>query len=715
VGRFRKFIVAAVLVLATVLPGSCVQPPPPQKQDRPAELTATDTDEAPPVADWNQSVSTAMAGRSGVAVVVERKSGRILASHNPALARRMAALPGSTLKPFAVWALLDLHRLGATETLLCPRALTIAGRNFACTHPALDRPVTAETALAYSCNNFVAHFASRFQDGELTAFLRAHGFSNVAPALGPDRIRMQALGEADVRVTPLELARAYARLADTAPDAVKLGLRSAVLYGTAQLAGGSGLSGKTGTAGGRAWFAGFTREVAVVVLLPGASGGGDAAPIAKQIVAPGGVWVGRERRGLPPLRTYMRMEEYVAAGLAGECGDLRSSEALKAMAVAIRTYAARFRNRHQAEGFDLCDTTHCQRLRPDAVNSRLLQAARDTAGELLWHEGALAHTYYSQDCGGVTEAAASVWPDEAHSYLTSVKDSFCTRQGRAGWQFAVSPAALRTALEKAGLSAPTRIDEVAVSQRTDSGRAREILLRGPGGEVRVAATSLRFAIGRALGWDSLKSTLFDVRREGSQFVFHGYGAGHGVGLCQKGAGVMGSERRSYRDILAFYYPGTTVGQSAQRFPWRKINGERVELWTTAPGRDQKLVPVSDTALRNAETITGMHARVRPLVRVYPTVAAFRNATGEPGSVAGDERGRVIRLQPDPAAQTVLHEMLHFVVEANTRPDVPLWFREGLVAWLAGDRVVPEKMRALAARHGRAELLSWLKTGLPAGL
>jgi stage II sporulation protein D len=699
-----------VVVVAMVVLGACGQPPP-QKQEARAESAVID--EAPLVADWNQSVATAMAGRPGVAVVVERRSGRILASNNSALAQNMAALPGSTLKPFAVWALLDLHRMGATESLPCPHTLTIAGRNFACTHPAVDSPMTPETALAYSCNNFVAHFAERFRDGELASFLRAHGFANATAALGTDRIRMQALGESDVRTSPLELARGYARLADTAPDVVKQGLQSAVAYGTAQSAGGSGLSGKTGTAAGRAWFAGFTRDVAVVVVMPGASGGGDAAPVAKEIVAPGGVWVGMERRGLPPLRTYMRMEEYVAAALAGEAADLRSDEALKAMAVAIRTYAARFRNRHQPEGFDLCDTTHCQRLRIDAVTSRLIGVARDTAGELLWYEGAPAHAYYSQDCGGVTEAAASVWPDEAHQYLRSVQDSYCIRQGRVGWQFAVAPNALSTALAKADLKALSRIEEMVVTQRTASGRAQEIRLRGEGREVRVAATSLRFAVGRTLGWDSLRSTLFDVRREGAQFVFRGYGAGHGVGLCQKGAGVMGSEGRTYRDILAFYYPGTAIGQSAQSFAWRTLNGERVELWTTAPGRDQRLVPIADAALRQAEEITSMHVRLRPLLRVYPTITAFRNATAEPGSVAGDERGRVIRLQPDPPSQTLLHEMLHFVLEANTRPDVPVWFREGLVALLAGDRVVPERIRTLATRHTRGELTRWLRTGLPA--
>ena len=647
-----------------------------------------------------------------IAVVVDRSSGRILSSHG---AVNVAVRPGSTLKPFVVWALLDLHRLTPAETLPCPRTLNIAGHNFACSHPPLNSPVNAETALAYSCNNFVAHFAERLRDGELAAFLRAHGFSGASAAVGADRIRMQALGEADVRVTPLELARAYARLADAAPEVVKQGLRSAVAYGTAQLAGGAGLAGKTGTAEGRALFAGFTRDVAVVVAMPGASGGGDAAPWAKEIVAPGGVWVGREQRGAPPLRTYMTMDEYVAAALAGEAGELHSDDALRAMAIAIRTYAARFRDRHAAEGFDLCDTTHCQRLRPDAVNDRLRRAAAETEGQLLWHDGALAHVYYSQDCGGVTEAAGSLWPDEAHSYLVSARDSFCTRHGRAEWQFAVSAVDLRSALLKAGLNAPARIDDVAISARTDSGRAREIRLRGPGGDVRMAATSLRFAVDRSLGWDRMKSTLFEVRREGDHFVFVGYGSGHGVGLCQKGADVMGAEGHSASEILAFYFPGTTVGAAARDFAWRKLNGERVELWTTAPGRDQRLIAIADAALRHAEEVTGIPARVRPLVRVYPTVAAFRNATGEPGFVGGDERGRVIRLQPDAPAQTVLHEMLHFVLEEHTRPDVPRWFREGLVAWLAGDPVVPERMRALAAKHAKAEMLGWLRSGLPAGV
>ena len=77
------------------------------------------------------------------------------------------------------------------------------------------------------------------------------------------------------------------------------------------------------------------------------------------------------------------LERYVAAVLAGESSVFQSPEALKAMAVAARTYAVRLRGRHSAEGFDFCATTHCQRLDLDAVTPRLTGIAAQTAGELL--------------------------------------------------------------------------------------------------------------------------------------------------------------------------------------------------------------------------------------------------------------------------------------------------------------------------------------------
>ena len=107
----------------------------------------------------------------------------------------------------------------------------------------------------------------------------------------------------------------------------------------------------------------------------------------------------------------MPLERYVEAVLAGEASTFRSEEALKAMAVTARTYAVRLRGRHASEGYDLCGTTHCQRLEPAKVTPRLASAVSATNGEMLWWEGKPIFAAYSRDCGGVTEDASAVWPD----------------------------------------------------------------------------------------------------------------------------------------------------------------------------------------------------------------------------------------------------------------------------------------------------------------
>ena len=104
--------------------------------------------------------------------------------------------------------------------------LTIGNRGFDCTHPVLAMPVRPDTALAYSCNCFVAHMAERFDPGELSRELETIGLAaptgliasnetsgRIANATTLDAVRMQAIGEAGVVVTPLELAFAYRQLA----------------------------------------------------------------------------------------------------------------------------------------------------------------------------------------------------------------------------------------------------------------------------------------------------------------------------------------------------------------------------------------------------------------------------------------------------------------------------------------------------------------------
>jgi len=228
----------------------------------------------------------------GSAALIDIARRNVIAAHRPEAG---AAPPGSTIKPFALAALIQAGKLSEREAFVCPGKLTIAGRQLNCSHPPLGEPMKAETAIAYSCNCFVAHVAERFAPGELARTLDRAGFIHGVRLEDGDGARLQALGEKGVLASVSDLAMAYTWLARNSAASVLTGLEGAVEYGTAQMARveGMNVAGKTGTvrtaAGGRvAWFAGFapSREakVGVAVMAAGFSGGGDAAPVARRIL-----------------------------------------------------------------------------------------------------------------------------------------------------------------------------------------------------------------------------------------------------------------------------------------------------------------------------------------------------------------------------------------------------------------------------------------------
>jgi hypothetical protein len=180
--------------------------------------------------------------------------------------------------------------------------------------------------------------------------------------------------------------------------------------------------------------------------------------------------------------------------------------------------------------------------------------------------------------------------------------------------------------------------------------------------------------------------------------------------------------------------------------WRGAGGERVEVLSPNPAADARLAALGDALVREIEARVGQPLGVRPQVRVYPSTAAFRDETGEPGWVAASTRGRVIRMQParliEPRLrETLKHELLHVWVDRKARPGTPVWFREGVALFLAQpgtalaagriddaalarapdratlDRAYEEarsRVRRMVDRHGEATVLGWLATGLPAG-
>jgi stage II sporulation protein D len=449
----------------------------------------------------------------------------------------------------------------------------------------------------------------------------------------------------------------------------------------------------------------------------------------------------------------MPIDEYIAGVLAGETGNFKSEETLKAMAVIARTYALHFGARHAIDGFDYCDSTHCQNVRLNEVTPRLRKIVESTNGEVLWYDGEPAATYYHANCGGMTEDGRYILGNDEQRapYLKQHSDTYCVRNGSSQWRSEVSTQELQRALSAEGIAVPGHLRSVSIAQRTPSGRVEFLSVTGSH-TVTVPGLAFRFAVGRNIGWDRLKSNWYDVRVEGNRVVFHGRGSGHGVGLCQIGAEVMGEEGRTYREILSYYYPGTRIGVTAQGTQWQQLSSEDVVLFTTRPESDRVLLPLATRIMHEAEEATALLYDGAPKIKVYPTVAAFRDATGEPGWVAASTRGRTIRLQPVDVLRdagtlesTLRHELLHILIESHAKPGTPLWFREGLVLYLsqpngstkaqggfASDDALNKalhaptseaemrgaytearaRVAAMVAKNGREGVIQWLQEGLP---
>jgi stage II sporulation protein D len=465
-----------------------------------------------------------------------------------------------------------------------------------------------------------------------------------------------------------------------------------------------------------------------------------------------------ERRAEHLLVTVtMPLEEYVAAVLTAESGDFENVESQKAMAVVARTYAMRFAGQHAQEGFDFCDTTHCQVFGWKNASAAIHAAVSATRGEVLRFEGKLAQTFYHQNCGGTTAAAREVWPAVSEAYLTSHADTYCAARGVLTWESTIRVADLNHALQSAGLTIPAGWREIEIASRSESGRAQRLKISGSaGGGVPISASTFRFAVDRELGWNKIRSDLYDVRNAGEQIVFSGRGSGHGVGMCQAGAEEMAREGKSYREILSFYYPGTQVGamRTADGVNWQKRSSERISLLSTQPEVDSKLLPIAERILKEDEEAIGWKASAGVQLQVYATLDSYRDTTGQPGWVAASTRGKTIRLQPLAELQkrsivetTLRHEIFHVLVEMKVKTATPLWFREGVVLFLSNpdaamtaaagmtDEQIEAVLRqprdrdemqraygeaqgrvaALVQGHGKETVLDWLSAGIPGGV
>ena len=260
------------------------------------------------------------------------------------------------------------------------------------------------------------------------------------------------------------------------------------------------------------------------------------------------------------------LEEYVRVTVLSEFGR-RSGDPdairrmLETQAIVSRTYA--LSPRHVSEGFDFCSTTHCQiydpaRATESAWTATVSEAVRGTDGATVWFGQAPARVVYHADCGGHTSAARDVWRGDDLPYLAAVADAGPADAAHAAWTFAPVRSELIAALNADGRTrVGSRLHRIDVLRRDDAGRAELVGLDGERSPV-VRGEELRLVLARRFGARALRSTRFDVVRAERGFEFTGRGFGHGVGLCQAGAFARITAGASPEQVLAHYFPGTSL-------------------------------------------------------------------------------------------------------------------------------------------------------------
>jgi stage II sporulation protein D len=684
----RWFLVAALLLWAAATMHGVQSPGSPQ-------APRLDTNTVPDRAAWIVRDLTGEGERSARADILDTP-----------------VQPGSVMKLVTLAAALESGVVTASTTHMCRRVVTIDGHRYVCSHPDLKRPLTAVEALAHSCNDFFLALAPRLSRAALNDVRARSGLAPVAatssfPAAligldGPP-VAPRALLDSVTRLLGFDRARPV-RLNSGVRNTLLAGMREAAAQGSASELSDVGIRAlaKTGTGtmpGGGALGLMVAFEPAdaprraLVVVAPGAAGR-DAVSIAADVLRtharqartagmpvatpPDTLRVGSPTANGSTSIATLAVEDYVARVVAAEGAAGAPAAASQALAVAVRTFAQAHRARHASEGYDLCDTTHCQVLRPATTASRA--AASATAGRILTFGDRPAAVYYSASCGGHTERPSRVWAGASDPpFLPAQADPACG--AGVPWTSTIVAADIERALRAAGLRG-TLLRSLRVVERSASGRVTRLQADGftP---ATIDGESFRLALGRTAGWQWLKSTLFDIRREARGYTFIGRGFGHGVGMCVDGAGCRAAAGATAEEILAFYYPGTSL---------RAGTTTAIDIQLALPPQEERERQLITSLARSTAIAIAARAGVAPppslRITVHPSPDAFRRATRQPWWVGGTTRGSSIDLLPVSTLRmrgllerTVRHEIAHVVVD-QALTGAPLWVREGAAAYFA---------------------------------
>jgi stage II sporulation protein D len=247
------------------------------------------------------------------------------------------------------------------------------------------------------------------------------------------------------------------------------------------------------------------------------------------------------------LINELPLEEYVKDVVAVEVRPDWEMEALKAQAVISRTYAVYQKKKMNGDSiYHIASSVIHQVYKGNNPDERVAHVVAETSYEILTFNNIPIEAFYHSTCGGRTENPEDVF-GKNYPYLKSI-ESNCEISPYSFWEKRIQLTEIEKALNLA------EIKEISIKSYTSTNRVKQLDIMASCGITTIKATDLR----KALGWSRLPSTNFHISRDGDSIIFEGRGYGHGVGLCQWSALQMAREGKNYKEILAFFYPGTTI-------------------------------------------------------------------------------------------------------------------------------------------------------------
>ena len=263
----------------------------------------------------------------------------------------------------------------------------------------------------------------------------------------------------------------------------------------------------------------------------------------------------------------LQIDEYLYGVVSAEMPANYEEEALKAQAVAARTYTIyQISNSKGKHGeADICDDSTCCQAWISKENrlqkwseedreknwSKIVSAVNDTAGQIITYNNEAINAFFHSNSGGKTELASNVWiGGKDFPYLQSVETSGEDGYTQYSSEVTISKKELLEKLKQEYPDIQINYEEnecIKILDYTQSGRVKTVKF----GNTEIAGTKVRSLIG-------LKSTNFSIKLDGENVIFSVKGYGHGVGMSQTGADSMAKTGSNYEEILKHFYTGVEI-------------------------------------------------------------------------------------------------------------------------------------------------------------